>query len=58
MALTTATGELSQSLVKTTEVTPQYVRQFEEAITSLRHEVEQWQTMTREAKVVHDNGGS
>ncbi len=48
--LTGATRAFADSLTEVTEVTPQYTVQFEQLITILRQEAEQWQAMTLEVR--------
>ncbi len=49
--LITATKAFSGSLTEAAEVTPQYTQQFEQLITALRQEAEQWQSMTQEVRM-------
>ncbi len=48
--LAAATKEFSSSLSAATEITPQYTHQFEQLITTLRQEAEQWQSMTQRVR--------
>ncbi len=48
--LTTASRSFSESISQAAEVTPKYTQQFEQLITTLRQEAEQWQSMTQDVR--------